>query len=857
MHLKNMNNRHLTLGLLTAIATVSCTVSEVSDPVEKDLITLTGKTYYATIEDEPDDATRTLADDQYHVLWHADDRITMFEDLPYGQEYRFAGEDNDPAGPFEPIPFEGYIGGGSDLGGKTFALYPHRKDTKINTDGVITYQFPGIQTYLPNSFGRGSNPMMAQAEGKVLRFKNVGGYLCFKLYGDNVSVSSLTLEGNGGEALTGEGQIVMTDGTPVVTMNREKSSNKVVLYCNDPVELGADADHYTLFWFVLPPVAFSKDDGGFTLTVSTSDGKVFSKSAAMDLEIERNNIKNMAPLNVVPSGSVSGLSLDGVKPHAANINYKTTYDASTRTFTVTMPTVTDFSSLVFDYEVDGDALLVDGEVIENGVTPVDASQPVSLTVRSGNKDVRYTLLARNTGLPVVRITTNGFTLEDLESYQNSLQSSDKLDHRVWLPDDEDPSQSGWSATVRIENPDGTPGMGGVYEVATQIKGRGNYTWKWDKKPYALKLASNVEVLGMPAHKRWVLLANWRDRTLLRNDAAFWLSKQSAPELPYTTRGQFVELEFNGEHRGNYYLCEQIKIDQNRVNITALNKGVGFTDLSGGYLMEIDSYWDELNKFRSAEFNLKYMFKEPDDDPMKADKTTGILYQEAYTWMENYIKEFERILKTRSTVTSGAYENYLDVDSAIMFMLLNELTGNRDFFQNGNDEVFGPHSTYLYKDKGGKLFMGPGWDFDYETFIAQSYINQNSNNSDGWRGFTKTGYYYHYLRYNPIFVQRIKDLWNEKKAAFLGLTAYINQMAGKISLSQEFDEAIWPYKTSQANRNDNHDYYENWKVVPYTTAISRMTTNFEARVTWMDTRINQLSTTNPSFKYGTPDNWPSQ
>ena len=241
MHLKNMNNRHLTLGLLTAIATVSCTVSEVSDPVEKDLITLTGKTYYATIEDEPDDATRTLADDQYHVLWHADDRITMFEDLPYGQEYRFAGEDNDPAGPFEPIPFEGYIGGGSDLGGKTFALYPHRKDTKINTDGVITYQFPGIQTYLPNSFGRGSNPMMAQAEGKVLRFKNVGGYLCFKLYGDNVSVSSLTLEGNGGEALTGEGQIVMTDGTPVVTMNREKSSNKVVLYCNDPVELGADS----------------------------------------------------------------------------------------------------------------------------------------------------------------------------------------------------------------------------------------------------------------------------------------------------------------------------------------------------------------------------------------------------------------------------------------------------------------------------------------------------------------------------------------------------------------------------------------------------------------------------------------
>lgn len=851
-----MNNRHLTLGVLAAISAVSCTVNEVPDPAEKDLVPLPGKVYYATIEDEPGNATRTLADEQLHVLWHADDRVTLFENLTYGKEYRFAGEDKDPGGPFEPVPFEGYIGG-SGLDGKTFAIYPHHKETKINTDGVITYQFPGLQTYLPNSFGRGANPMMAQADGQILRFKNVGGYLCFKLYGENVSVSSLTLEGNGGEPLSGEGAIVINDGLPVVTMNPEKASNKVVLYCNDPVELGPDAEHYTTFWFVLPPGGFSQENGGFTLTVSTSNGKVFTKSAAMDLEIERNSIKNMAPLAVVPTGSVSGLSLNSVKPQASNVNYKTTYDANSRTYTVTMPTVTDFSGFVFNYDFDGDALLVNGEVIENGVTPIDASQSVSLTVRSGNKDVRYTLEARNTGLPVVRITTDGFTREELESYQNSLQSSDGLDHRIWLPDAEKyPEQSGWSATVRIENPDGTPGMGGEYEVATQIKGRGNYTWKWEKKPYALKLASNVEVLGMLAHKRWVLLANWRDRTLLRNDAAFWLSKQSYPELPYTTKGQFVELEFNGEHRGNYYLCEQIKIDPNRVNITALNKGIGFEDLSGGYLMEIDSYWDELNKFRSAEFNLKYMFKEPDDAPTKVDKTTGKLYQKAYSWMENYIGEFERVLKTESAVRDRVYENYLDVNSAIMFMLLNELTGNRDFFQNGNDEVFGPHSTYLYKDKGGLLFMGPGWDFDYETFIAQYYINQNSNNGDGWRGFTKTGYYYHYLSFNPMFVQRIKDLWNGKKATFRGLTAYINQMAEKISLSQEFDEAIWPYHINQANRNDNHDYYENWKVVPFTTAISRMTTNFEARVNWMDDKINKLSTTSPEFKYQTSEQWPS-
>lgn len=834
-----MNNRHLTLGVLAAIAAVSCTVNEVPDPAEKDLVPLPGKVYYATIEDEPGNATRTLADEQLHVLWHADDRVTLFENLTYGKEYRFAGEDKDPGGPFEPVPFEGYIGG-SGLDGKTFAIYPHHKETKINTDGVITYQFPGLQTYLPNSFGRGANPMMAQADGQILRFKNVGGYLCFKLYGENVSVSSLTLEGNGGEPLSGEGTIVINDGLPVVTMNPEKASNKVVLYCNDPVELGPDAEHYTTFWFVLPPGGFSQENGGFTLTVSTSNGKVFTKSAAMDLEIERNSIKNMAPLAVVPTGSVSGLSLNSVKPQASNVNYKTTYDANSRTYTVTMPTVTDFSGFVFNYDFDGDALLVNGEVIENGVTPIDASQSVSLTVRSGNKDVRYTLEARNTGLPVVRITTDGFTREELESYQNSRQSADGLDHRIWMGE-------GTNTSVRIEYPDGKPGMGSDYEVLTQIKGRGNATWQHDKKPYALKLASKSKVLGMLSHKRWILLANWSDRTLLRNDATFWLSKRSG--LPYTTNGQFVELEFNGEHRGIYYLCEQIKIDENRVKITALDKD-GFADLSGGYLMEIDSYYDEVNKFRSAYFNMRYMFKEPDEDP--EEEGTDPHYAAGYAWMQQYIAEFERALKTKSAVAEKMYENYLDVDSAIMFMLLNELSGNRDFFQSGDLETSttaGPHSTYLYKDKGGKLFMGPVWDFDYQTYTPATYY---TGRKFAWRGYDNQNYYYYYLSANQDFVNRIKELWNSKKGEFQALPAYIDEMVGKISLSQQFDEEKWPYDPNGLRmRNDNKDY-----TLSFQAAISRMKESFQARYQWMDDKINKLSTTSPEFKYQTSEQWPS-
>ena len=213
-------------------------------------------------------------------------------------------------------------------------------------------------------------------------------------------------------------------------------------------------------------------------------------------------------------------------------------------------------------------------------------------------------------------------------------------------------------------------------------------------------------------------------------------------------------------------------------------------------------------------------------------------------MQNYIGEFERVLKSKSGIENHLYENYLDVDSAIWFMLLNELTGNRDFFQNGGDEVFGPHSTYIHKDKGGKLIMGPIWDFDYETFIPASYYGNSWGGSSSftWRGFDKTGYYYYWLCHDPQFVQRIKELWNGKKDVLKGLTAYIDQMHNKILLSQQFDESIWPGYT-QTNRNDNHDYN-----LAFPNAIVRMKDSFNDKFLWMDNKINSLRTTNPTFKY---------
>ena len=863
--------KKLFLQSFICLLAVSCTVREldVVTPTptkdgDEDLV------FYASLESsEPD--TRVVLDEHIKILWDPDDRISIFNESTLNQQFRFKGETQWNSGEFGWID-NGYFGAGNDLD-YICAVYPYQESTTISNDDVLTLTLPEVQTYREKSFGRGANTMVSVTNEHLLKFKNVGGYLALKFYGSDVTVKTITLAGNSGEPLAGEATLpIPFEEQPMIKM-AENAKKTIYLDCGaSGVTLGESEAEATIFWLVVPPTHF---EHGFTLTVTDMNDDVFIKETGAELTIARNGVLRIKAIEVDMDSD--GLELTKIAPANKKTNYETEVVEATRTVTVTMPTVTDFSKLLFKYSIKGGnkalvngiplPLVIDEEEEEDeeeedgsqrfiSTQAIDASGETFVVIYNGQHGKKYRLITRNTGLPVVKITTNvlsdgseGFDLDYLESYLNLLQSQkinsrDTFDHRVWLPEEEDVFVS-----VRIENPDGSPGMKDnsgvpIYEANTQIKGRGNYTWIWEKKPYALKFDKKAEVLGMPAHKRWILLANWRDRTLLRNDATFWLAKKAKAELPYTVRGQFVELEFNGEHRGNYYLCEQIKIDENRVNIKEFKKDLG--DLTGGYLMEIDSYWDELNKFKSNYFKFKYMFKEPDEDT--TDENTDPAYADGFTWMKTYINQFEKILKTKSAVEAGDYAQKLDVDSAIMLMIINELTGNRDFFQGYPHN--GPHSTYLYKDKGEnkKLFMGPVWDFDYETFIPADYYGRDSHNNPiyTWRGFDNHGFYYYFLCHNQSFVDRIKYLWELRKPEFAKLPAYINEMVEKLALSQHFDEIMWPYdatKESQENRKDNHDYG-----LSYSDAITRMIDSFNSKLEWMDGEFEDLIITEPSGRY---------
>lgn len=372
------------------------------------------------------------------------------------------------------------------------------------------------------------------------------------------------------------------------------------------------------------------------------------------------------------------------------------------------------------------------------------------------------------------------------------------------------SKTEWvkSCTIRIVDEDGIEDL----NATTSIRGRGNSTWTYPKKPYTLKLDSKSEILGMPKHKRWVLLANWMDRTLLRNDIAFEMARSV---MAWAPRGRFVELYLNGEHQGNYYLCEQIKVDKNRVNIDELDEDTDFSDqsqLTGGYILEFDEYgqFDEPNFFWSKIIDIDdgtpVVIKEPDDEVITSHNHPGFLY------IQNYVYSIEDILEADKDTHSrwSEIEKYLDITSYIDWWLVHELAGNLDPNQ--------PRSCYMYKKRDGKMYAGPVWDFDWGTF-------KPTYNHFGIKG---TLWYVYLFKY-PEFKSAVKVRWAEVEEKFRKIDQYIVTVSEKIRESNELNLSKWPISTT-VNGDESMSYDE---------AIERMREAYQHRLKRIDDNINGM------------------
>lgn len=349
------------------------------------------------------------------------------------------------------------------------------------------------------------------------------------------------------------------------------------------------------------------------------------------------------------------------------------------------------------------------------------------------------------------------------------------------------------------------------EGTLDIRGRGNSTWTMPKKPYRVRLTTATELLGMPSNRHWALLANFADKTLLRNDLVFDLGRRMG--WSYVPRSQFVHLRLNGQYDGVYQLSEHIRIDPSRVNVPELKAAdTASAVVSGGYLLEVDELRGEDFCWDTPRARMPVCAKNPE-----TLRQPGREKQQAY--ITGYFRDLEDALfGPNFTNPSTGYAAYIDVPSAVDYLLLNELVKNVD----GNLR----RSTYFTKPRGGKLTFGPLWDYD----LAIGNVNyDNADNTAAWH--IARAPWFARLMQDPAFVQRVKLRWQEIRNNGI-LSEWRKQIITRwdyMSAEQRRNFARWPILSTWVWPN---------RVVPgsYDGEMAALQEWLSARISWMDEQL---------------------
>ena len=304
-------------------------------------------------------------------------------------------------------------------------------------------------------------------------------------------------------------------------------------------------------------------------------------------------------------------------------------------------------------------------------------------------------------------------------------------------------------------------------IQTEIKGRGNSTWNWPKKPFRLKLASSKKLLGMPSSRHWALLANFADKTLLRNKLASSVSKYFG--LKYSPRSEMVELVMNGWHWGTYEVIEVPKIATDRVDITSIKTTNNV--VSGGVIFELDERRGEQYNFQTSIANQVFTVKDPDD----LNTTVPEIAQARLDYCINILQTAENALYSDNfkDVTTG-YQKYFNTQSVIDWYLTEELFKNIDLSR---------YSVYMYIDtkNNNKITFGPTWDFDLSSGLLEDY--------SGIRG-TENAWISRFYE-DENFRKLIKDRWTSKRNDLLYfINNRLNTDSRNIFVGQQKNFNFW-------------------------------------------------------------------
>ena len=345
-------------------------------------------------------------------------------------------------------------------------------------------------------------------------------------------------------------------------------------------------------------------------------------------------------------------------------------------------------------------------------------------------------------------------------------------------------------------------------VITEIRGRGNSTWSMAKKPYRIKLDKRTNLLNLPAReKNWVFLANYADKTLLRNALAFKISEMVG--LEFTPSVRFVDLVFNGSYLGNYLLTDQIEVKEFRVpveeqELTATKE----PEISGGYLLEIDGFADgEPVWFRTPQ-GLPITIKYPKDDEINNTQKNYII---------NYTNDFEnRLFSSNFKDETAGYRAKVDSVSLVNWYIACELTGNSDSFW----------STYIYKKRSDdKLYFGPLWDFDI-AFNNDNRLGDASNklmreHAHNYRNWIERFWLDEWFR--KAVARRWTELLQDNISA--QLVDYLSETAELLDESQQLNFNRW-------NNLNNRVYLETFLFDTYKKGVDFLKSYIINRVNFL-------------------------
>ncbi|WP_022932484.1 CotH kinase family protein [Treponema bryantii] len=371
-------------------------------------------------------------------------------------------------------------------------------------------------------------------------------------------------------------------------------------------------------------------------------------------------------------------------------------------------------------------------------------------------------------------------------------------------------------------------------VKEGIKGRGNSSWGMPKKGYNIKFDKKQSIFGLPESKKWCIIANYSDKTLLRNKFASVLGTEIFNE-EWNPTYVSVEVVLNGEYIGNYTLSEKNSIGSGRIDIQdisdveeklAANKAGkvvdsnndGVKDLSdGGFVLEIDPAGRITAEDIYVEGSISgknFVLKDPDE-----------VSQEIKNHVDNIIQTTENALYGDGfTDVDNGWREYIDESSVIDWYIINEFTKN-------NDAIFFSSVYLYYNPETSKLHMGPNWDFDI------SCGNIDYNNCDKTEGFwIKNAAWISRMFQDPLFVTNLKARWNEKKSdLYTTVNTKIQLLADENKASADYNFKkwqilgiyVWPNAAGYENRTT------------YQSEVQYLIDWCNERFSWLDSAINAL------------------